>query len=99
MPFELGDCPIPIQGPQALSSILAPASIIIAKAPLFASIFKTCFEPGAIARETSGLTVLPFRICATFIISRSDEFVHEPIQTWSIFIPLSSLTDLTLSGE
>ena len=81
IPFELGDCPIPIHGPQALSNILAPASIIIASAPLFASILRTCFEPGAIASETSGCTVFPFNICATFIISRSDEFVQEPIQT------------------
>ena len=44
----------PMQGPHALSSILAPASIIVARAPFSASILSTCFEPGAIESETSG---------------------------------------------
>ena len=93
-----GLCPIPIQGPHALSSILAPAFIISDNAPLSASILRTCFEPGAIQSETLGSTVLPLRIEATFIISTKEEFVHEPIATWSTLIfPISSVV-LTLSG-
>ena len=66
----LGDCPIPIHGPQALSRILAPAAIISASAPFIASILNTCLLPGAIASETPSATVLPFKIWATLIRSR-----------------------------
>jgi hypothetical protein len=41
----------------------------------------TCFEPGAIESDTSGCTVFPLRMYATFNKSTSDEFVQEPITT------------------
>ena len=62
IPFEFGDCPIPMQGPQAHSKMRAPALIKSASAPFCASILNTCLEPGAIERLTSGCTVLPFKI-------------------------------------
>jgi len=87
-----------MQGPQADSSILAPALIISESAPFNASILSTCFEPGAMQSETDGAIVLPLRIDATFIISTNDEFVQEPIATWStLILPISSVV-LTLSG-
>ena len=72
---------MPMQGPQADSSILAPASIMSERAPFCAIMLSTCFEPGAIASETLGSTVLPFRMYATFIISTKEELVQEPIHT------------------
>ena len=69
IPSLLGACPIPIQGPHAHSRTLAPASIMSANAPFWASILNTCFDPGEIVRLTFSLTVLPFKIFATFIIS------------------------------
>ena len=50
-------------------------------APFAESMVSTCFEPGAMARDTSGWTVLPFRMYATFIISTKELFVQEPMQT------------------
>ena len=55
--------------------------IISDNAPLRASILSTCFEPGAMQRDTEGATVLPLSIDATFIISTKEEFVQEPIAT------------------
>ena len=80
-PPELGEKPMPIQGPHAHSSTLAPDAIISERAPLSASIPSTCLEPGDMERLTSGETVFPLRIAATLSISKSDELVHEPIQT------------------
>ena len=60
---------MPIQGPQELSSNLAPEDIKTSKAPLLAKLVNTCFDPGEITRETSSATVLPSKIDATFIIS------------------------------
>ena len=91
-----------MQGPQADSSILAPALIISESAPFNASILSTCFEPGAMQSETDGAIVLPLRIDATFIISTNDEFVQEPIATWStLILPISSvvLKNLTKGEE
>jgi hypothetical protein len=93
-----GAWPIPIQGPHAASSILAPAATISARAPFAASMLRTCFEPGAITRLTPGLTLLPLRMRATFIISTYDELVQLPIQTWSTLIFPISLAFFTLSG-
>ena len=59
----------------------APARTISASAPFSASMVSTWREPGLMVRLTSGCTVLPFRMAATFIISRYDELVHEPMQT------------------
>ena len=98
MPPEFGDWPIPMQGPQALSRILAPASIISDSAPFCANILSTCFEPGAIERLTVGQTVLPFKMAATFSISIKEEFVQEPMQTWSTLILPISVTSFTRSG-
>ena len=61
-----------------------------------ASILSTCFEPGAMLRLT--FSVCPFNIAATFSISIKEEFVHEPMHTWSILILPISETFLTLSG-
>ena len=72
---------MPMQGPQALSKMRAPASIILVKAPFAASIDKTCLEPGAMTRDTFSATVLPSRIAATFIISAKDALVQLPIAT------------------
>ena len=69
-PPELGDCPMPMQGPQAHSSTRAPAAMISAKAPFKASILYTCLEPQPMVRLTSGCTVLPFKMAATRIMSR-----------------------------
>ena len=69
-----------------------------AKAPHLESIARILEEPGAITSETCVATLLPFKIFAAFNISGSDEFVHEPITTWLIFIPLNSLTGTTASG-
>ena len=38
---------------------------------------------------------LPFRIAATFKRSAKDEFVHDPMHTWSTLIFCSSATDFT----
>ena len=78
---DLGDCPIPMQGPHAFSIILAPADIITARAPFSASFVRILLEPGEITRLTSGCTLRPFNICATFIRSAYDEFVQLPIAT------------------
>ena len=60
---------MPMQGPQAHSRIRAPAEMMSARAPFCASMLNTCLEPGLMVRETSGLTVLPLRMEATFIMS------------------------------
>ena len=59
----------------------APAAIIVASAPLSASIFSTCLEPGEMTSDTCSATVRPFRISATFIMSENDELVQLPIAT------------------
>ena len=87
-----------MHGPQPHSRILAPEAIISAKAPHLESIARILEEPGAITSDTWVATLLPFKILAAFNISGSDEFVHEPITTWLIFIPLNSLTGTTASG-
>ena len=87
-----------MQGPQAHSSILAPAATISESAPHSESIVRTSFEPGETESSTSGCTVLPLSIAATVSISSMEEFVQEPIHTWSIFMPSISLTGRTLSG-
>ena len=97
-PAELGDWPMPMQGPQAHSKILAPADIMSARAPFAASIWYTCLEPQPMVRLTSGWTVLPLSTAATRIMSRYDELVQEPMQTWSILMPESSDTGFTASG-
>src|SRR5665647_8360 len=51
---DFGDWPIPIQGPQAFSMILAPELIKSAKAPFSASFANILLEPGEITRLTSG---------------------------------------------
>ena len=42
--------------------------------------------------------VLPLSSAATLSMSISDEFVQEPMHTWSTFVPLRSATFFTLSG-
>ena len=69
MGAELGLWPMPMQGPQALSRMRAPASSRAVSAPFALSIASTWRLPGAMARLTSGDTVLPFRISATVIRS------------------------------
>src|SRR5665647_3926816 len=64
-----GDWPIPMQGPQAFSITLAPEFIKSAKAPFSASLDKILLEPGEITRLTSGWTLLPLNMEATFIRS------------------------------
>ncbi len=96
--FVLGDCPMPMQGPQAHSSTRAPAAIISASAPHLQSIASTCREPGLTVKLTLGATVLPFSIAATLSISARLEFVQLPMQTWSTAILVSSETAFMLSG-
>ena len=50
-------------------------------APEFASMVNTCLEPGDIDKLTVGAIFLPFKSFATLSISKSDELVHEPMQT------------------
>ena len=76
-----GACPHPIQNPQVHSIIRPPAATIFESAPLSAIIRKTCFEPGATTKLTSGWTVFPSRTCATISRSLYEEFVQLPIQT------------------
>ena len=64
-----GAWPMPMHGPQAHSSTLAPADTIFARAPFEASIVSTCLEPGEMTRLTFGATVWPSSISATFIMS------------------------------
>jgi len=64
-----GAWPMPMQGPQALSRILAPAEIMSERAPFPARILSTCLEPGEMTRETSSGTVLPLSTAATLIMS------------------------------
>ena len=52
-----GAWPMPMQGPQAHSSTLAPAATIFASAPFDASMVSTCREPGEMTRLTFGATV------------------------------------------
>ena len=61
---------MPIQGPQVLSKILAPAEIMADKPPFWAIMFNTCREPGEMTRLTFSSMVLPCRMLATLIISR-----------------------------
>ena len=42
--------------------MISPASIMMESRPMSAIILSTCLEPGAIARDTSGCTVLPLRM-------------------------------------
>ena len=76
-----GACPMPMQGPHALSSIRAPEAIRSARAPFRAIILKTCLDPGAMTRLTSGWTVLPFKILVTVMRSLKEEFVQLPMAT------------------
>src|SRR3972149_2854062 len=56
-PPDGGDCPLPMQGPQVASSILAPASMRCER-PLFNAIMSsTCLEPGDMVMLTSGCTL------------------------------------------
>src|SRR4030067_127980 len=56
-PPDGGDCPLPMQGPQVASSILAPASMRC-ESPLFKDIMsRTCLETGDIVMLTSGWTL------------------------------------------
>ena len=80
-PPEFGEKPMPMQGPQAHSSTLAPLAMMSVSAPQSASISNTCLEPGDTERLTSGRMVLPLRSAATFSISYNEEFVQEPMQT------------------
>ena len=72
---------MPMQGPQALSKIRAPAAIISASAPFWASMVSTCLDPGEMVKLTLSATVLPFKILATFMISIKEELVQEPTHT------------------
>ena len=65
-----GLCPMPMQKPHAVSQMRAPASIMSCSAPLALSMLSTCRLPGAMTSDTSGFTVLPFRMAATRIMSR-----------------------------
>ena len=80
-PFEFGENPIPIHGPHAHSSILAPASIMSVSAPLSAIMESTCLDPGDIPRLTLSAILCPFKTDAVLVISANEEFVHEPIAT------------------
>ena len=80
-PPEFGENPMPIHGPQAHSSTLAPLAMISVNAPQSASISSTCFDPGETERLTSGRMVLPLSSAATFSISYNEELVQEPMQT------------------
>ena len=80
-PPELGENPMPIQGPQAHSKSLAPEAIISPIAPDSANCKSTCFEPGETETETLSDTFLPRKIAATFSMSYRDELVQEPIHT------------------
>ena len=66
---DLGDCPMPMHGPQAFSMILAPALMMSANAPFSAIFSNILLDPGEITRLTSGWTFLPLRMAATFIRS------------------------------
>ena len=80
-PPELGEKPIPIQGPQAHSSSRAPEARMSDRAPQLASMVRTCREPGDTDILTEGATVLPFSIAAVFSRSYREELVQEPTQT------------------
>ena len=72
---------MPMQGPQALSRMRAPAATMVASAPLFASMVSTWREPGAMTRLTCSATVFPLRMSATFIMSAKEELVQLPMAT------------------
>ena len=97
-PAERGLIEFPMQKPHALSRILAPASMRSARYPSRASIAITWREPGAMPRPTRELTFLPLSIFATVTRSLYDEFVQEPMQTWSTFMPASSEILFTFPG-
>ena len=90
---------MPMHGPQAHSSTLAPAATSLASAPLSARALSTCLEPGEIVRLTLGATRLPSRIPATRIRSQKLELVQLPMQTWSTLMPAMLEISVTLSGE
>ena len=89
---------MPMHGPHAHSSRRAPLARMSVSAPQSESMVSTCFDPGEMDRLTPGAMVLPLSRAATLSISSSDEFVHEPMQTWSTFVPASVATGTTLSG-
>ena len=63
-PPELGEKPMPMQGPQAHSSSRAPEARMSDRAPQLASMVRTCREPGDTNILTEGDTVLPFSMAA-----------------------------------
>src|SRR4030067_1158404 len=87
-----------MHGPQAHSSILAPALIRSESAPFSEIIKNVCLEPGLIVRLTSGWTLLPLSILTASIISMYDELTQLPIHTCLTGVPAISLTKVTLSG-
>ena len=72
---------MPMQGPQALSRMRAPAATMVASAPFWASMVSTWREPGEMTRLTFSATVCPLRISATFIMSANEELVQLPMHT------------------
>lgn len=80
-PPELGEKPMPMQGPQAHSRSLAPAEMKSSAAPLRMSSASTCLDPGETETSTLSATVLPRKIAAAFNMSYKEELVQEPIHT------------------
>ena len=82
-----GDAPrrglwlLPMQKPQAFSMRRAPAADKNGQVTALGEVSRTCLEPGAMTKLTSGWTTLPRRISATVARSRKDEFVQLPMQT------------------
>ena len=68
-PSVPGDWWFPMQKPQALSRIRAPAFNRVERVPSEAIISSTALLPGAMPRETVGGMVFPSRIFATFLKS------------------------------
>ena len=78
---DFGDCPMPMQGPQAFSITLAPEFIMSRRAPFSAILARILLEPGDITKLTSSFTFFPLSMAATFMRSVYDEFVQLPIAT------------------
>ena len=68
-PPDGGACPAPMQKPQAVSRIRAPAPTSVAMLLSFAAICRTCREPAATPNDTLGLTVRSLRILARVVMS------------------------------
>ena len=96
---EGGACPIPTHGPHTGSSILAPATTRSEYTPVRAMESRIWRLPGVTVITSSGCTVSPRSTAAATARSSKPEFTELPRHTWAAFVPATSRTGTTLSGE